>query len=287
MLTFQKIVFPIDFSERCVQTAPYVASIARKFGSDIALLHVFDLHNGYGIASSTVYAAYADLIRERRSHELEAFGRRDFDGLNVTRAVELGETAEVITRCVDEHGADLIVIPTHGHGRFRALLLGSVTSKVLHDAACPVWTTVHSETLAVSGGMDIARIVCAVDLSPDTVRVIQSARDVADRYGSSVQLVHAIPAPEAGSSRDMDETFRRFLFDTANSEVIKRQQEAGTHYELCIKPGKISAVVREAATNWGASLVVIGRGRAQGILGRLRTSVSAIVRESPCPVLSV
>jgi nucleotide-binding universal stress UspA family protein len=287
MVTFRKILFPVDFSERCVQTAPYVASIARKSGSDIALLHVFDLHGGYGIGSSTVYAAYADLIRERRSDELESFGCRDFDGLNITRAVELGETADVITRYADEHGADLIIMPTHGRGRFRALLLGSVTSKVLHDAACPVWTTAHSEALAVGDGKDIAGIVCAVDLSPDTVRVIQAARDVADRYESSVRLVHAIPAPEAGSSGELDETFRRFLFDTANSQLIKRQQEAGTHYDLCIKVGPVSAVVREAAVKSGANLVVIGRGRAQELLGRLRTSVSAIVRESPCPVLSV
>lgn len=270
-----------------MQTAPYVASIARKFESDIALLHVFDLHNGYGVGSSTVYAAYADLIRERRSDELESFGRRDFDGLKITRAVELGDTADIITRYADEHGADLIIMPTHGRGRFRALLLGSITSKVLHDAACPVWTTAHSETLAVGDGKDIARIVCAVDLSPDTVRIMQAARDVADQFGSSVRLVHAIPAPEAGSSGESDETFRRFLLDTANSQLMNRQQEAGTHYEFCIEAGPISAVVREAAVKSGANLVVIGRGRAHGILGRLRTSVSAIVRESPCPVLSV
>ena len=40
---------------------------------------------------------------------------------------------------------DLIMMPTHGYGRFRALLLGSVTAKVLHDADCPVWTAVHRE----------------------------------------------------------------------------------------------------------------------------------------------
>jgi len=32
---------------------------------------------------------------------------------------------------------------------------------------------------------------------------------------------------------------------------------------------------------------VIGRGATQAELGRLRTGVYAIVRESPCPVLSI
>jgi hypothetical protein len=35
---------------------------------------------------------------------------------------------------------DLIVTPTHGYGLFRRFLFGSATLKVLHDAACPVWT---------------------------------------------------------------------------------------------------------------------------------------------------
>ncbi|MBV9223365.1 MAG: hypothetical protein JOY85_05020 [Acidobacteriaceae bacterium] len=46
-------------------------------------------------------------------------------------------------------------------------------------------------------------------------------------------------------------------------------------------------MVQETALACQAQLVVIGRGRMQGFLGRLRTNVSAILRESPCPVLSL
>lgn len=30
------------------------------------------------------------------------------------------------------------MMPTHGYGLFRSLLIGSVTAKVLHDAKCPI-----------------------------------------------------------------------------------------------------------------------------------------------------
>jgi len=36
-----------------------------------------------------------------------------------------------------------------------------------------------------------------------------------------------------------------------------------------------------------ADLLVIGRGSAAGVYGRLRTNAYAIIRESPCPVVSV
>ncbi len=55
----------------------------------------------------------------------------------------LGDPAQVITAFAHTQGVDLIMMPTHGYGPFRRLLLGSVTAKVLHDAECPVWTAVH------------------------------------------------------------------------------------------------------------------------------------------------
>jgi hypothetical protein len=36
-----------------------------------------------------------------------------------------------------------------------------------------------------------------------------------------------------------------------------------------------------------ADLLVIGRGSAAGMFGRLRTNAYAIIRQSPCPVVSV
>ena len=55
------------------------------------------------------------------------------DGDPATRSVE----------CATDLKADLIVMPTY-HGRFRAFLIGSVTTKVLHDVECPVLTGVHN-----------------------------------------------------------------------------------------------------------------------------------------------
>jgi nucleotide-binding universal stress UspA family protein len=36
-----------------------------------------------------------------------------------------------------------------------------------------------------------------------------------------------------------------------------------------------------------ADLVVMGRGRATRTLGRLRSNVYSIIRDAPCPVISV
>jgi nucleotide-binding universal stress UspA family protein len=46
-------------------------------------------------------------------------------------------------------------------------------------------------------------------------------------------------------------------------------------------------VVCTAAERLGADVLVVGRGSAAGMFGRLRTNAYSIIRQSPCPVVSV
>lgn len=290
MLNFRRILFPVDFSDRCKQTAPYVASIAHKFRAHVTLLHALDLSladpAGPPIRQDLL-KAYEDLSRNRRESDLAEFAPGAFDGLRVTRVLEVGDAAETITRHAERNEIDLIAMPTHGLGTFRWLLLGSVTSKVLHDSTCPVWTTVHSDTLLSTAAKEICTIICGVDLCSEPIRVIQAASDIAAKYRAVVHLVHAISVPEAKPGSNVDSGLNRFLFDTAREQITKCQKEAGTDWEVCIQSGGVSSVLRHAVVHSDADLAVIGRGHLQDRFRRFRTNVGAIIRESPCPVLSV
>lgn len=289
MLAFRKILFPVDFSLCGTEITPYVAAIVRKFNSELVLLHTFNAIDrlSYATASPTALsAAYDDTVREQRAAELEIFGYKDFDGLHVTRTIEVGEEAHRIAMYADRNGIDLIIMPTHGHGRFRRLLLGSVTSKVLHDTHCPVWTTAHSETLGTGRFKDIRTIVCAVDPYSDAAHAIRAAADMAKAYEATVRIVHAIPFPDA-ERRAPDMPFQKFLFDMAAEHIGILQRTEGTNFDIAVRRGRVEAVIAEEALTCDAQLVVIGRGKAQEFLGRLRTNAAAIIRESPCPVLSV
>jgi nucleotide-binding universal stress UspA family protein len=70
-------------------------------------------------------------------------------------------------------------------------------------------------------------------------------------------------------------------------QVAELQRAAGTEWPVSVKPGSVSEVVREAALEHAADLVVGGRGRLPEWLGGLRTHAYAVIRDSPCPVLSV
>jgi nucleotide-binding universal stress UspA family protein len=285
MLTFRRILFPVDFSERCLLAAPYVEWIARKFGSEVTLLHVMDNPPYPPRLRTESPRLYEDLIRIHEA-ELADFAPGVFDGMGITRVIDIGEVAEVVTRYSKRNETDLIVIPTHGLGTFRWLLLGSVTAKVLNDSLCPVWTTTHSETVHPTAG-HLSSIICGVDIFSTPARVIEAASEMAAVYGGVVRLVHAIGAPEAESARSADAELKRFLLNSARDEIDKFQGEAGTNWEVCIQGGTVASVLRDVAIECKADLVVIGRGHLQNHFGRFRSHVGAIIRESPCPVLSV
>ena len=52
--------------------------------------------------------------------------------------------AEII-RYAQEHDIDLIAMGTHGRGRLKRLILGSVAESAVRDAPCPVLTIHHAE----------------------------------------------------------------------------------------------------------------------------------------------
>jgi nucleotide-binding universal stress UspA family protein len=287
MQTFEKILFPVDMSDACTATAPFVEMLAKKFDAGLTLLHVLEMPPGY-FTDWYGYMALVDTnaIREARQNEFDGYLKGQFSGLRVQRVMDEGDAAQLITRYAEENGTDLIMMPTHGYGIFRSLLLGSVTAKVLHDALCPVWTSVHMEEHAPAS-TSFERVMCAVDLNESSVATMRFASHLAHDFNAKLWLVHAIPGAEAGPEKYFEGDLQRFLEEEAREVIAKMQKTAGSAAQLCLGAGEVSHVVRHAAENHNADLLVIGRGHATRTLGRLRTNVYSILRQSPCPVISV
>lgn len=66
----------------------------------------------------------------------EALQRVDSEGVTVTGDVVQGNAADVLLRAAEN--ADLLVVGSRGLGGFTGLLLGSVSTQVLHHSPCPV-----------------------------------------------------------------------------------------------------------------------------------------------------
>jgi len=292
---FKHILFPIDFSEQNCGMAPYVACMASRYGARVTMLHAMELPaaaypewSGYAggwpaYVSSEEFQAIVDQTKQR----VESFLKSEFQNTSTTRLMHEGDPARLIVAYAQKENVDLIMMPTHGYGPFRRFLLGSVTAKVLHDVKCPVWTSAHvPHTPKQPTGY--RNVLCAVDLTSKSQPLVQWASGFIRDHGANLKLVHAVSAGEARGGVDIEGgRFRAFLFDVAREAVAKLQLEAGTNVEVVLEGGEVAAVVRRAAEEKHADLVVIGRGVMPERFGRMRTHVYSIVREAPCPVISV
>jgi len=288
MLRIQAILFPVDFSKRCQAAAVHVSALARHFNARLTVVHVLQNSPPWyaGLVPSELETTVdiTDLLKQAQ-RALNDYLQHEFQNLpQVEKIVEIGDPSAIISEFARGEHADLIMMPTHGYGPFRRLLLGSVTAKVLHDAECPVWTDVHEEMSFPRAGCH--SVLCAVDARPEAVSSIRWAAAFANSYGAQLTLVHAIPAL-AGPTPVSDERFRRHLAAHARAYVDDLRQEAGASARVCIEGGKVAETVRKAALRYETDVVVIGQGCMHEALGRLRSNAYEIIRESPCPVFRV
>jgi nucleotide-binding universal stress UspA family protein len=278
MPSIERILFPVDFSGRCAQTAPLVAAWARHFQAKVTLLHAVAVPAGIADEfSGALYAALQPSIDKAAEERLTAFARQHFASLPVACVVESGGAGEQVAARARKERTSLIMMPTHGHGAFRRCLTGSVASKVLHDAKCPVWTSVHKVSRRVKRAGKVRTILCAVDQDSRAVSLIHWAAWLAAQYDARLKVVHVMAAVDEKSQNRGEKAVRRYWLQRAGAGMAKIMKQAGQpKSELILRGGDVAAMLATTAREQKADLLVAGRGHSM-----------PIVCKSPCPVLSV
>jgi nucleotide-binding universal stress UspA family protein len=134
---YKKILVALENSQTDRALLPHVAELARRFQSELLLIHVADgwaarNYDRYNLADSEEMKADRDFL-ERTAEEL----RRE--GLAVSTHLALGDPSTEILRSSEEQRCDLIAMTTHGHRFIADLVLGSTIEAVRHKSLVPVF----------------------------------------------------------------------------------------------------------------------------------------------------
>ena len=292
-LKISRILLPVEFSERCRGAARYAEALASHFHAELVVLHVMTptIPGRSGAGEAVTYSSVAGIVADQRTRaqgELADFLGDAPADLRICRTLLEGDPAGRIVQYAHNSNVDLLVMATHGYGPFRRFLLGSVTAKALHDLNCPVWTGPHLEDAPQWTSITMRRIACAIDFGPQTRPVLEWGAALAREFASELVILHSIPAANSiagGLSFDPD------LRDRWESEVREKiaqlQEELGIDAEVRVAAGDVAIAVSNAAREEAADLLVIGRSHGSAAWGRLRANAYALVRESPCPVISI
>ena len=275
MPLIRKILFPVDFSRSCLSAARYVEAFAGQFEAEILLFHVV----GPGDGELTLPEELLPL----RQAQLNAFLAGELKYFSTERICVTGnEPAREIVAAALRWRPDLVMMPTHGLGIFQRLFFGSVTAKMLRDLDCPVWTSVHSEIALALEDIHCRRILCALDLGERSPRVLAWAASLAAEYEAALGIVHATAEiPLAYTAVSLQKDLNQSVSEQTKKEIESLQKIAGTAARVFIDSGEPATIIAGAAKGFDADLLVIGRHESGP------GDAYAILRESPCPVISI
>ena len=144
MSRFRRILHPTDFSSASTAAFKRAIAMAKKDRSELVLVHVLAPPMpiaGEGYIPPNVYEdleASAQRYAEKRLATLK--DKAKTAGVRASTVIREGVADEQIVRAARAKKADVIVIGTHGRTGLAKLFLGSVASRVVTAAPCPVLT---------------------------------------------------------------------------------------------------------------------------------------------------
>ncbi len=286
MLPFQNILFPVDYSDPCQAVVPYVKEMIRHFSANLTLVHAYGPE---AFTREELVLTDPDLLQKGRALEeqrLRGFASETFPGVHADCIAELGEAGTVVNNVVHHQGTDLVMLATHGRGPIRRFLLGSVAAKVLHDVSAAVWTGVGSVFSGHSPTLPYQSVLCAVDESEETEGVVRAAAAFACSYKARLYLVHVVETPPATSEIDFG-PYRKDLLDAADFKLRELKGKLGLNIPHAVIDARIPEGIHQEAVRRKADLIVTGRGHANMTFSTIWSKLYPMIRQSPCPVMSI
>lgn len=283
MLDFTRILLPIDLEQPSLPAVHQAAALARRFHSEILIVHVISRFSYFGLHSHSHGEQLSEEIKQAEA-KLDSLILPELAGLNARHVVVRGRPSHVIPKIAQDEKQGLIVIETHGYGALGGALVGSVTAGVLDGAHVPVWTMAPASE--GERNLEIRAILCAVDFSASDKHTTREAAALAKMFGARLILAHVTPSVEnygPGGSYVLPD-FKEALVSSSMRQLSKLKDELGVNAEFFVGSGAISKVLAEAVKETGADLLVIGRRTS---VNRLGANNYAIIRDSPIAVLSV
>ena len=136
---FSRILVPVDGSDNSHRALDAALFLSEKLGAKVTAIHVMEdvpvLHiesekllrellNAYKKENQLILSKCSEIATEK--------------GLMIETKLFQGNPSSAILDFCEKEKHDTIVMGSRGMGKFKELVLGSVSSKVLHHSSCPV-----------------------------------------------------------------------------------------------------------------------------------------------------
>lgn len=294
---FSNILCATDFSEFTETVVAYGVAMANRFDATLSICHVIDLPtiSAYGEAvfdPLEYQQRFMDTARREITHLLSD-APVDYQAL-----VTIGNTSDEIARQAYDHGVDLVITATHGRSGLKRFFLGSVTERLMRVLPCPLLILRGSEEQIdpyTPRQFPFKKILVGCDFSTDASLALEYSLSMAQEFESELHLVHVV---EPSGYKNLfklpqgsGEKFKQDLYDMIKEKLnslVPQEAQDWIRLETRLLVGKPYAeLVRYARMN-DIDLIALGI-RGHGMVEELLvgSTTDRVIRQSPCPVLSI
>ena len=295
MESFDRILYPTDFSAESKAALPHAAQLAQTFDAELHVLYV-DLLHAHVNDAAVRFPKLDEYVEALGKYTGQLFDSllesHPLAGLEVQRAVRRGVSAapEIVDYAVDQ-GVDMIVMATHGRRGLRKLALGSVAQEVVRHAACPVFTVRGTEAPAAK---EHGSILVPVDLGPRSRLAVELAARFVAGTGAEVELLHVVaPTPVVAYAAypelpplpvvEVREESQKRLEELRDASALDPAR-----CTLTVSEGPVALTVLDHARETSPDLLIQASAGLSGPTRWLLGSVAEnVVSHATCPVLTV
>jgi nucleotide-binding universal stress UspA family protein len=286
------ILCATDFSPCSLAATDLAATLARRFGDKLLLLHVVEpipippeAPPGAEVWTQGMMQA-AELSTSRAARELS--------GLTVETRILMGGAGTLILDTARDCEARFVVLGTHGRKGTAHLFLGSVAEHVARHAPCPVIVTREGLGRRPWFEEGPLRLAAALDGTAGSTTALSWIRDLSGVFGCDVSAIRLYWPPEEAARYGIDEPW---LGSEGSPELLEllRRDLSGQLQPLspdCAPRIHLRAAGRDAAEDLAAEaaalqpdalVLAVSRGRHHGAA----LSLPAVLRSAPVPVICV
>jgi nucleotide-binding universal stress UspA family protein len=301
MYPFRNILLPTDFTPHARAALKYAAAFAREGEGRVVL---------FSVQGGTVPANLLTLpertfedtdkrwLRQLRADVSDVLSDPLLAGLEVEPIIVEGEPAPEIARAAHAFNIDLVTIVTHGRQGLTRALWGSTAEEIIAEAPCPVLTIRPPqrdfvEHRGANTEIRLNRVLLATNFRPTSNAATQMAVSLAARTNAELHAVYVI-SDYVGQMAEMFpeasgpplSRLRDFVEERMQNFVSENAGRAVTH----VAEGRPYEEIVRLAMEADFDLIVIGTSVHSSLFGGapvLGPDIERVVRNAPCPVLSV
>lgn len=292
----------MDFSRASMCALKYTIPLAGEFQAAIHLIHVQPIDEFSAVpGAGHLMLNCADALARLQNHVGPIQKRHAIQFWPENCHIVSGRPSEEICNLARKINADLIVLPTRGHGGLKRIVLGSTAERVARHAPCPVLIPRGAKFRATTWSGEPVRkfslrsILVPVDFSACSLVGLKYAALLAKRFNSKMELFHAIFPYSQAFQIDRGGGDLTPLLQSARIAAEKQMKRVrrlkvmnGINYDTEVQIGSAIDAICSASARPEIDLLVTSTHGRTGLKRAIIGSVAEhVIRYAESPVLVI